>query len=189
MESVSEIKKGICIELNNDLYVVIDFLRFQTGRGSSNVRSKLKSLNTGKTIDHTFGGDEKISIQTIERRPFQFLYKDETGYNFMHTQTYEQILLNEELIDAPEFLRDGLEGIEVVFHADKEIPLFAELPTYIDVEITYTEPGLKGDTSGGSLKPATVETGAKVNVPLFIEQGEKIRVNTKTKEYYERAKN
>lgn len=188
MATVADFKKGMCIELNNDLFIVLDFLRFQTGRGSSNVRTKLKSLNTGKIIDHTFGGDEKINIQTIERRPFQFLYKDESGFNFMHSQTYEQISLQDDLIDAPEFLMDGMEGVEVVFHADKEVPLYAELPTYVEVEITYTEPGIKGDTSGNSLKPATVETGARVMVPLFVGQGERIRVNTKTKEYYERAK-
>ena len=167
---------------------MMEFLRFQAGRGASNVRTKLKNLSTGKIIDHTFGGSENINIQTIERRPHQFLYKDETGYNFMHQQTYEQISLNGELIDAPEFLKDGMENIEIVFHAEKETPLYAELPEIVEVEITYTEPGLKGDTSGGSLKAATVDSGARVMVPLFVEQGERIRVNTRTKEYKERAK-
>ncbi len=188
MATVADLKRGLCIELNKELFVVMEFLRFQTGRGASNVRTKLKSLNTGKIIDHTFGGSETINVQTIERRPHQFLYKDDGGYNFMHQQTYEQVLLSEELIDSPEFLKDGMEGIEIVFHAEKELPLYAELPELIEVEVTYTEPGIKGDTSGGSLKPAIVENGPRVMVPLFINQGERIRVNTKTKEYKERAK-
>lgn len=188
MATVADFKRGLCIELNKDLFIVLEFLRFQSGRGASNVRTKLKSLSTGKIIDYTFGGNENINIQTIQRRPHQFLYKDENGYNFMHQQTYDQILLTEDLIDSPEFLKDGMEEIEIVFHAEKETPLYAEIPEMVEVEITYTEPGLKGDTSGGSLKPATVDTGAKVMVPLFIEQGEKIRVNTRTKEYKERVK-
>jgi len=188
MATVADFKRGLCIEMNKDLFIVLEFLRFQSGRGASNVRTKLKSLSTGKIIDHTFGGSENINIQTIERRPHQFLYKDEGGYNFMHQQTYEQVLLGEDLIDSPEYLKDGMEGIEIVFHAEKETPLYAELPEIVEVEITYTEPGLKGDSSGGSLKPATVDNGAKVMVPLFIEQGERIKVNTRTKEYKERAK-
>jgi elongation factor P len=187
MATVADFKRGLCIEMNKDLYIVLEFLRFQAGRGASNVRTKLKSLSTGKIIDHTFGGSENINIQTIERRPHQFLYKDENGYNFMHQQTYEQIMLMEEMIDTPEFLKDGLEGVEIVFHAEKETALYAEIPEIVEVEITYTEPGVKGDSSGGSLKAATVDSGARVMVPLFIEQGEKIRVNTRTKEYKERV--
>lgn len=188
MATVADIKRGLCIDHNNDLYVVIEFLRFQSGRGSSNMRTKLKSLTSGKIIDHTFGGDEKINIQTIERRPHQFLFKDDQGFTFMHSDTYEQVILTEDMIDAPEFLADGMEGIEVVFHADKEIPLFAELPQFTEVEIIYTEPGLKGDSSGNPLKPAMVENNVRIMVPLFVEQGEKIRVDTKTKEYKERVK-
>lgn len=188
MATVADIKRGLCIEHNNDLFVVVEFLRFQTGRGSSNMRTKLKSLTTGKLIDHTFGGDEKINIQTIERRPHQFLYKDEQGYNFMHSQTYEQLLLTDDLIDAPEFLQDGMENIEVVFHADKEIPLFAELPQFVETTIVYTEPGVRGDSSGSPMKPATVENDVRIMVPLFVEQGERIRVDTKTREYKERVK-
>lgn len=188
MATVSDIKRGTCIRFNGQLCLVLDFQRFQTGRGGSNVRTKLKNIQSGKIFDHTFGADERVDIQTIQRRPFQFLYKDDTGYTFMNAQTFDQVTLGEDLIDAPEFLTDGMEGIEIVFHAEEELPLFAELPTHVDTVVTYAEPGLKGDTAGSALKPAIVECGARVMVPLFIEQGERIRVNTKTKEYYERVK-
>lgn len=188
MATVADIRRGLCITHNNDLYVVVEFLRFQSGRGSSNMRTKLKSITTGKIIDHTFGGDEKIDIQTIERRPHQFLYKDDETYTFMNTENYEQLALTEDMIDAPEFLVDGMEGIELVFHAEKEIPLFAELPQFAEVEVTYTEPGVKGDSSGSPLKPAMVENKIRIMVPLFVEQGERIKVDTKSKEYKERVK-
>ncbi|MCS6979064.1 MAG: elongation factor P [Flavobacteriales bacterium] len=188
MATISDIKRGTCIRFNGQLCIVLDFQRFQTGRGGSNVRTKLKNIQSQKIFDHTFGADEKVDIQTIQRRPFQFLYKDDSGYTFMNTQTFDQITLQEDVIEGAEFLTDGMEGIEVVFHAEEDLPLFAELPTHVETVVTYTEPGLKGDTAGGSLKPATVEPGARVMVPLFIQQGERIRVNTKTREYYERVK-
>jgi len=188
MATVADIKKGTCIHFNGQLCIVLDFLRFQTGRGGSNVRTRLKNIQSSKIFDYTFGAEERVDIQTIQRRPFQFLYKDDSGFHFMNTQNFEQITLVEEQIDTPEFLTDGMEGIEVVFHAEKELPLFAELPVHVETIINYTEPGLKGDTAGVALKPAITDTGAKIMVPLFIHQGERIRVNTKTKEYYERVK-
>lgn len=188
MALISEIKRGSCIRFQGNLCIVLDFQRFQTGRGGSNVRTKLKNIQTGKIFEHTFGAEERVDEQTIQRRPFQFLYKDDTGFYFMNTQTFDQIALSEEQIDAPEFLVDGMEGIEVVYHEEEEVPLYAELPTYVETAVAYTEPGLRGDTSGIALKPAIVESGARIMVPVFIEQGERIRVNTKTREYYERVK-
>ncbi len=187
MATTADFKMGMCIEMNNDLLMIIDFQRFQTGRGGSNVRTKLKSLNTGKTFEHTFTGGEKIDVARVERRPHQFLYKEETGYVFMNTNTYEQVTIPDDLVENADLMKEG-EHVHVLYHADKEIPLNVELPQFVEVVVIYTEPGLAGDTAKNTLKPATLETGAEIRVPLFINQGEKIRVDTKNRAYYERVK-
>ena len=129
----------------------------------------------------------KIEVARIERRPYTFLYKDDSGYNFMHTEDFEQITIQEEIINAPQFLKEG-QYVEMIVHADTETPLSCELPAFVDMEITYTEPGVKGNTATNATKEATVETGAKIRVPLFIETGERIKVDTRTSEYSERIK-
>lgn len=188
MASTADIRNGLCILFNNDLYTITEFQHVKPGKGPAFVRTKLKNIKTGKVIDNTFPSGHKIDIQRVERRPYQFLYKDDIGYNFMHAETYEQIPLQEELINAPQFLKDG-ENCEIVYHADTETPLFCELPAHVELEVTYTEPGLKGDTaSSTALKPATVETEATVNVPLFINIGDKIKVDTRDNSYVERVK-
>jgi elongation factor P len=189
MASTTDFRNGLCLEMNNDLLVIIDFQRFQMGRGGANVRTKLKSITTGKVLEHTFSSGEKVNIARIERRPFQFLYKDDLGYHFMNSETYEQVSLQQELIDGYDFLKDGQEGIEITYHADKEIPLSAELPNMIEMVVEYTEPGLKGDTATNAMKPATLDSGVIINVPLFINQGDKIKVDTRTRSYAERVKN
>ena len=141
---------------------------------------------SGKTYAFTAG--VAIEPVRVERRPYQYLYEDDMGCNFMHTETFEQIIINRDLIDNSDLMKEG-QVVEVMFHTEKETVLSAELPPIIDMEVTYTEPGVKGDTaSTNSLKPATVETGATIKVPLFIQTGEKIRVDTRTREYYERIK-
>ncbi|HHP7240860.1 MAG TPA: elongation factor P [Cyclobacteriaceae bacterium] len=187
MATTADIRNGLCIEFNHDYYTVVEFQHVKPGKGPAFVRTKLKSLTSGKVIDNTFSAGHKITTARIERRPHQFLYKDDIGYHFMDNNTYEQISLEKKLIDAPEFLKDGLE-VDVIYHAETEKPLNCELPPIIEMTVTYTEPGIKGDTATNATKPATVETGAEIKVPLFINQDEKIKVDIRTKEYVERVK-
>ncbi|MDR2011274.1 MAG: elongation factor P [Bacteroidales bacterium] len=187
MATTADIKNGLTIEFNGKLYQVVYFQHVKPGKGAAFVRTKLKSLENGRVIENTFNSGVKINTIRIERRPYQFLYKDDMGYNFMHLETFEQISMPEALIEGIEFLKEGQE-VEIVFHAENETALTCELPPFIIAEVTYTEPGLKGDTSTNALKPATIESGISIMVPLFIEIGEKIKVDTRTKEYVERAK-
>jgi elongation factor P len=187
MATTADFRNGLCIEFNNDLYIIVEFQHVKPGKGGAFVRTKLKNLKTGKVLPNTFNSGVKINIARVERRPYQYLYKDDTGYHFMHTETFEQVMIPEEIINAPEFLKEG-QATEIMFHADTETPLSCELPPFVDLEITYSEPGVKGDTATNTLKPATLETGAVVHVPLFIDTGEKIRVDTRSKTYAERVK-
>ena len=188
MASTTDFRNGLCLEYNNGLYTIVQFQHVKPGKGPAFVRTKLKNLTTGKVIENTFTAGVKVTVARVERRPYQFLYKDDTGYHFMHLETYEQIFLEPSMIDGPEFLKDGTE-VEIVWHADTETPLTCDLPPFVVMEVTYTEPGVKGDTSSSTaLKPATLETGITINVPIFVNQGEKIKVDTRTKEYVERVR-
>jgi elongation factor P len=188
MATTADFKNGLCIEYNGDLFTLVQFQHVKPGKGPAFVRTKLKNLKTGKVIDNTFTSGVKIDIARVERRPYQFLYADDMGYNFMHNETFEQIVINKELINAPELLKEG-EMVEVVYHADTETTLSCELLPFVTLEVTYTEPGIRGDSSStSSLKPATVETGATIQVPLFVNAGDKIRVDTRTLAYAERVK-
>lgn len=187
MATTADIKKGLCIDFNNDLFVVIEFQHVNPGKGAAFVRTKLKSLTTGKVLQNTFPSGSKINIQRVERRPYQYLYKEGETYFFMHEETYEQITLEEELINSPQFLKDG-QRVEIMFHADTETPLSCELPAFVILEVTYSEPGMKGDTATNTLKPAQLETGASINIPLFVNTGDKIKVDTRTGDYSERVK-
>ncbi len=188
MATTADFRNGLCIEFNGDLYVITDFQHVKPGKGPAFVRTKIRNLKTGRTLDNTFTAGVKIDIARVERRPYQFLYKEgDTTYNFMHAETYEQLAIQEELISNPGLLKEG-QSVEVMYHADTETPLTCELPAFVDLEVTYTEPGVKGDTATNAAKRATVETGAEVFVPLFIETGEKIRVDTRTNRYSERVK-
>lgn len=187
MATTADIKNGLCIEMNGDLLSVVEFLHVKPGKGNTFVRTKLKSFKTGRTLEHSFLAGTKIEVARIERRPYTFLYKDDSGYNFMHAEDFEQISIQEEIINAPQFLKEG-QYVEMIVHADTETPLSCELPPFVDMEITYTEPGVKGNTATNATKEATVETGAKIRVPLFIETGERIKVDTRTSEYSERIK-
>lgn len=188
MASTSDFRNGLCIEFNNDLYTIVQFQHVKPGKGAAFVRTKLKSLTSGKVIDNTFPAGSKVTTARIERRPHQYLYNDDMGYHFMHEETFEQTNLPENLIENADLLKEG-QKVEVVVHADTENPLGVELPPFVELEITYTEPGLKGDTaSSTALKPAKLETGAEIQVPLFIEIGEKIKVDTRSRAYSERVK-
>lgn len=187
MATTADIRNGLCIEFNGDLFTIVEFQHVKPGKGGAFVRTKLKNLKTGKVIPNTFNSGVRIEVVRVERRPYQFLFKDDSGFHFMNTQTFDQTFLAKELINAPEFLKEGQE-VEIVIHADTETPLICELPPFVELEVTYSEPGLRGDTATNTLKPAIVETGASVNVPIFISTGEHIRIDTRTGSYYERVK-
>jgi elongation factor P len=187
MATTADIKNGLCIKYNHDLFQVIEFQHVKPGKGPAFVRTKLRSLTTGKVLDNTFSAGHKIDVVRVERREYQFLFKDEMGYNFMNLDNYEQITVTENLIDSPQFLMDEM-ICELLFNAEEETVLSCEVPPFVEMEVTYTEPGLKGDTATNTLKSATVETGAEVKVPLFINQGDRIKVDTRTGTYSERAK-
>lgn len=187
MATTADFRNGLCIEFKGDLYKIVEFQHVKPGKGAAYVRTKLKNLKSGKVLDNTFDAGERVDVARIERRPYQFLYKDDSGYHFMNTQTFEQTFVEEDMVDGHEFLKEGQE-VEIMFHADTESILTCELPSIVELEITYTEPGLRGDTATNTLKPATVETGATVRVPLFIEAGTRVRIDTRTGDYIERAK-
>lgn len=187
MASTADFKNGMCLEYNNGLYTIVEFQHVKPGKGPAFVRTKLKNINTGKVVENTFTAGVKVTTARIERRPHQFLYKDDLGYHFMNSQDFEQVALDQSLINAPQLLKDGQE-VEVVYHQETETALSCELPQFVNLEVTYTEPGLKGDTATNATKPATLETGAEIQVPLFINEGEKIKVDTRTSSYSERVK-
>ncbi|MFA4852952.1 MAG: elongation factor P [Bacteroidales bacterium] len=187
MATTADIRNGLVINFNNELCTIVEFQHVKPGKGGAFVRTKLKNIKTGKVLQNTFISGAKIDIQRVERRPYQFLYKDDAGFNFMHVETFEQVNIPKEIINAPQFLKEA-QNVEIVFHAETETPLYCELPAFVELSITYTEPGLKGDTATNAMKQATVETGATVNVPLFINSGEKIKVDTRTNTYSERVK-
>jgi elongation factor P len=187
MATTSDIKNGLCMNMNGKLVTVIEFQHVKPGKGPAFVRTKLREIESGKVLDHTFSAGHKIETVRIERRSYQFLYQEEAGFNFMHTETFEQILIPAKLIEKPDFLQEGM-ICEITFHAEEEQPLLVDLPMHIEAEVTYTEPGVKGDTATNSLKPATIDTGAEVRVPLFIDMGERIKIDTRTGTYVERIK-
>jgi len=187
MATTADIRNGLVIDFNHDLYTIVEFQHVKPGKGPAFIRTKLKSLKNGRVISNTFDSGVKIDIARVERRKYQYLFKDHSGYHFMHTETYEQTFINEELINAPQYLKEGQE-VEIVFHADTETPLSCELPPFVILKVTYTEPGLRGNTATNTLKDAIVETGAKVRIPLFIDTDEIIKVDTRIGEYAERVK-
>jgi elongation factor P len=188
MATTADIKNGLCIEYNDQLYSIVQFQHVKPGKGAAFVRTKLKNLKTGKVVENTFNAGVKITTVRIERRPYQFLYKDDMGYNFMHTETFEQITIAEEFVDSPGLLKEGT-IVEINFHADTETPLTLEMQPFVELEVTYTEPGERGNTATSTaLKPATLETGATVMVPIFINTGDIIKVDTRDNSYSERVK-
>jgi elongation factor P len=187
MATTAEFRNGLCIEFNNDLVTIVEFQHVKPGKGAAFVRTRLKSLTNGRVVENTFPSGTKITIARVERRPYQYLYKDDMGFNFMNNQTFEQVSGAENMVSAPDLMKEGI-TVEIMFHADTERVLSCDLPPFVDLEVTYCEPGLKGDTANNSLKPATTETGAIIKVPLFINIGERIRVDTRSYSYYERAK-
>jgi elongation factor P len=187
MANTADISRGMIIKLDGSLYTVVEFGENKTARAAAKVWAKLKGVDNTRSIEKTWNSGDTIYPVRVERKAYQFLYKDDSGYNFMDNETFEQIALQEHLIDAPQFLKEAQE-VSVLINTDTDQPMSVELPDKIVVQVTYSEPGIKGDTATRTLKPAKVETGATVNVPLFVNEGELIRINTKTGEYVERVK-
>ena len=187
MATTADIRNGMIIKLDDGLFTVIEFGQNKTARAAAKVWAKLKGVDSNKSIEKTWNSGDTIHPVRVERRPYQFLYKDDTGYNFMDTESFEQIVMSEQLIDRPDLFKDGQECF-VLVNTETEMPMSVELPPNVVLRVTYTEPGLRGDTATRTLKPATVETGATVMVPLFVDTDELIKIDTKTGNYMERVK-
>ncbi len=187
MATSSDIRKGLCIRYNNDIYKVIEFLHVKPGKGPAFVRTKLKSVTTGKTIDNTFSAGHKIEDVRVETHKYQYLYNEGDMFNFMNTEDYSQIQLMKDILDTPELMKEG-EVVTVLINTEDGAPLSVDMPAHVILEVTSTEPGLKGNTATNATKPAIVETGAEINVPLFINEGDKIRIDTEKGQYQERIK-
>ena len=187
MASTSDIRNGLCIKFNHDIYKIIEFLHVKPGKGPAFVRTKLKSVTTGKVIDNTFSAGHKIDDVRVETHKYQYLYKDGEGYHFMNESDYTQIQLPESTLDRPDLLKEG-EVVTLLINTETNAPLSVEMPANVILEVTHTEPGVKGNTATNATKPATVETGATVNVPLFINEGDKIKIETEKGTYKERIK-
>jgi elongation factor P len=187
MATTADIKNGMVIKYNDDLYSIIEFLHVKPGKGPAFVRTKLRSLTSGKVIDNTFNSGVAIYPVRVERRKFQFIYKDEFGFNFMDNESFEQILLNSNLVVMADLMKEGQE-VEILINTENDSALSCELPPFVELKVVYTEPGVRGDTANSPKKPATVETGATITVPIFIEQDEVIKVDTRTYSYAERVK-
>jgi len=186
MASTADFRNGMTLVLEGDLFWLVEFLHVKPGKGGAFVRTKLKNVKSGRVIDRTFRAGEKIEEARLERKKMQYLYSVEGQLNFMDMETYEQMSLDETLVgDGVKFLKEG-DSIETLFWGDS--PVGAEMPLFVELEVTSTVPGIKGDTASGGSKPATLETGAEVQVPLFIQEGEMIKIDTRTGEYMERVR-
>ncbi len=186
MASTSDFRNGLTIVWNGDLWSIVEFQHVKPGKGGAFVRTKLKNVKTGRVNENTFRAGEKVETARVERRSYQFLYKDDLGLHFMNTKTYEQTSLPADRVERMEFIKEG-SSIDILVHAETEEALNTELPKTVELEVSETEPGLKGDTATNATKPATLETGAIVNVPLFVNEGDTIRVNTDNGSYVTRV--
>jgi elongation factor P len=187
MANTSDISRGMILKLDGSLYTVVEFGENKTARAAAKVWAKLKGVDNNRSIEKTWNSGDTVYPVRVERKAYQYLYKDDTGYSFMDSETFEQVTVAETMVDAPQFLSDGQE-VSVLINTETELPMSVELPDKVVSKVTYSEPGLRGDTATRTLKAATVETGATVMVPLFVNEGDSIRVNTKTGEYVERVK-
>ena len=187
MASTADFKNGLCIKHNNDLWKIESFQHVKPGKGPAFVRTKIRNLNTGRMLENTFTAGVKIEVIRVENRSSQFLYKSGDTYHFMYQKTFEQIEIPEKLINAPKYLKEG-NLVEIMFYTEEERPIACNLPSNVILEISSTEPGEKGNTATNALKPATLETGADIKVPLFINTGDKIKVDTSSGQYMERIK-
>jgi elongation factor P len=187
MASTSDIRKGLCIKYNNDIYKIIEFLHVKPGKGPAFVRTKLKSVSTGKVLENTFSAGHKIDDIRVETKKYQYLYSEGDQFHFMNTEDYNQISIEKTILDNPDLLKEG-EIVSISINSEDDLPLSADMPGSVILEVTHTEPGVKGNTATNATKPATVQTGASINVPLFINEGDKIKIDTEKGNYIERIK-
>jgi elongation factor P len=184
--NTNDLRRGMVVDLPEGLFEVVDFQHHKPGKGQAVVRTKIKNVRTGATLDKTFNSDTKVGVARLDHREMQFLYREGEGFVFMDNESYDQTTLSATTVDenTRKFLTDGL-VVKVSFYGDD--PLILELPTTVDLKITKSDPGLKGDRSSAGTKPATVETGAIVQVPLFVVEGETVRIDTRTGDYVTRV--
>ena len=184
MYSTSDFRKGLKIELDGKPYIMVDFLHVKPGKGGAFVRTKLRNLATGAVIEKTFRSGEKVERPDLEEKEMQYLYKDDDGYQFMDMETFDQVFITSDQVgESADYLKEGLE-LTVLYHDN--LPISLELPNFVELVIIETKPGVKGDTASGGSKPAKLETGLIVQVPLFLEEGEVLKIDTRTGEYIER---
>ena len=185
MATTNDLKNGMVLNLDGQLWQVIWFQHHKPGKGGAVVRSKLKNIESGKTVDKTFNADVKVEVANVDKRDMTYLYNDGAAYVFMDKQTYEQLSIQPDTVgDASHFLLENQDAIVAVHN---ELPLYVELPASVELTVEYTEPGLQGDRSTGGTKPAKLETGYTINVPLFLTTGEKVKVDTRTGDYLGRV--
>ncbi len=187
MATTADMRTGLIIKLDNNLYSVVDFGQNKTARAAAKVWAKLKGVDNTRTIEHTWNSGDNIFPVRVEKRNYQFLYKDDSGFNLMDNSSFEQIVIGEALVEHPELYKDGQECF-VIVNTETEVPMSVELPASVNLRITYSEPGVKGDTATRAMKSATLETGAIINVPLFVNEGDLIKIDAKTGNYVERVK-
>jgi elongation factor P len=187
MASTSDIRKGLCIRYNNDIYKIIEFLHVKPGKGPAFVRTKLKSVTNGKVLDNTFSAGHKIEDVRVETRSFNFFTQKGDTFHFMNTEDYDQMEFQRSLLEAADLLKEG-EVVSVLFSTEDNMPLSIEMPASVVLEVSSSEPGVKGNTATNATKPAVLETGARINVPLFINEGDKVKVDTEKGTYIERVK-
>jgi len=187
MATTADFRNGLCIKHNEKLFQIVEFQHVKPGKGPAFVRVKMRHIESGRILEHTFSAGHKIDIVRIEHREYQYLYEESDAFVFMNNETYDQIQIPKPMVEKPLFLQEGM-ICTIVFHADEESPLIVELPMHIIAEVTYTEPGLRGDTATNASKPAKITSGAEIRVPLFINTGEVIKIDTRTGSYVERVK-
>ena len=186
MASTADFRNGLVLTWKDDLWQINEFMHVKPGKGGAFVRAKLRNLRNGKLVDTTFRAGERVETARVERRQMQYLYEDETGLHFMNTETYEQVALRTDLVPGKDLIKEGA-TIDVLFDAATDDALSAELPRTVELKVAQTDPGVKGDTATGATKPATLESGATVMVPLFINEGDVVRVDTETASYQTRV--
>lgn len=187
MANTADIRNGLCIKHNEKLFQIIEFQHVKPGKGPAFVRTKMRQIESGKVLDHTFSAGHKIETVRIENREYQYLYQEGEEFIFMNNESFEQVSIPNKMVEKPLFLTEGM-TVNILYHAEEEVPLVVDLPMYLVSEITYTEPGVRGDTATNTMKPATIATGAEIRVPLFIENGEIVKIDTRTGIYVERVK-
>ena len=185
MATSNDLKNGLVLNIDGQLWTVVDFQHVKPGKGAAFVRSKLKNVMTGKVVDRTFNAGVKVETANVDKRDMTYLYNDGSGFVFMDVNTYDQVTLTEETVgDATNYLLENQNAVVAMYEGN---PIYVELPASVVLEVTYTEPGLQGDRSSGGTKPATLETGLQIQVPLFLEMGTKVRVDTRTNDYLGRV--